>query len=81
MVGIAAVVAEVTLSGFISVYFERVLKGSPSQRNLTVWDRNVQVWWSHGSLSASIIEDYKYHQFSKLLTWCVWTIRRASCNL
>jgi hypothetical protein len=42
LVGIAAVVAEVTLSGFISVYFERVLKGTPAQRSLTVWDRNVQ---------------------------------------
>jgi hypothetical protein len=42
LVGIAAVVAEVTLSGFISVYFERVLKGTPTQRSLTVWDRNVQ---------------------------------------
>lgn len=43
LVGVGAVCVEVTLSGFISVYFEKVLKGSSAQKTLTVWDRNVQL--------------------------------------
>ena len=39
LIGAAAVLLEVTLSGFVSVYFEKVLKGS----ELSVWDRNLQL--------------------------------------
>lgn len=39
LVGVAAVLLEVTLSGFVSVYFEKVLKGT----SLTLWDRNAQL--------------------------------------
>lgn len=38
-VGVGAVLLEITMSGFVSVYFEKVLKNSP----LTVWDRNFQL--------------------------------------
>lgn len=37
--GVLAVLVEVFLSGFVSVYFEKVLKTS----SLTVWDRNFQL--------------------------------------
>ncbi|KNC86150.1 hypothetical protein SARC_01676, partial [Sphaeroforma arctica JP610] len=43
MIGITAVMGEVLLSGFISVYFEKVLKKTTSAVLLTVWDRNVQL--------------------------------------
>ena len=38
-VGFGAVLAEVVLSGFASIYFERVLKST----SLSVWERNVQL--------------------------------------
>mmetsp|Transcript_456 Transcript_456/g.494 ORF Transcript_456/g.494 Transcript_456/m.494 type:complete len:335 (+) Transcript_456:466-1470(+) len=41
LIGLGAVLLEVTLSGFASVYFERVLKSK--QENLSVWDRNIQL--------------------------------------
>ena len=37
----AAVVLEVTLSGFASIYFEKVVK--TSQEQLSIWDRNFQL--------------------------------------
>eukprot|EP01134_Creolimax_fragrantissima_P001648 CFRG1648T1 len=43
MIGIMAVLGEVILSGFISVYFEKVLKKTTTSVLLTVWDRNVQL--------------------------------------
>jgi Nucleotide-sugar transporter len=45
--GVAAVVTEVTLSGFASIYFEKVIKTDPMQ--LSIWERNFQlalVRWS-----------------------------------
>jgi len=39
--GLLAVLTEVTLSGLISVYFEKVLKDD--QKTLSVWDRNIQL--------------------------------------
>ena len=41
LLGLAAVLVEVTLSGFASVYFEKVVKASDD--NMTVWDRNFQL--------------------------------------
>eukprot|EP00124_Ichthyophonus_hoferi_P002567 Ihof_evm6s179 gene=Ihof_evmTU6s179 len=44
LVGIAAVVSEVVLSGFVSVYFEKVLKAKINMEiTPTVWDRNIQL--------------------------------------
>ena len=40
-VGIAAVLIEVTLSGFASIYFEKVIKLDPLP--LTIWERNFQL--------------------------------------
>jgi len=39
--GTAAVLIEVTLSGFASIYFERVIKTDPEQ--LGIWERNYQL--------------------------------------
>jgi hypothetical protein len=39
--GVAAVVTEVTLSGFASIYFEKVIKTDPMQ--LSIWERNFQL--------------------------------------
>lgn len=41
ILGLAAVLLEVTLSGFASIYFEKVIKASDEK--LTVWDRNFQL--------------------------------------
>lgn len=40
-VGVAAVLIEVTLSGFASIYFEKVIKTDPLQ--LSIWERNFQL--------------------------------------
>ena len=39
--GTVAVLAEVTLSGFASIYFEKVIKIDPEQ--MTIWERNFQL--------------------------------------
>jgi len=41
MIGTAAVLIEVTLSGFASIYFEKVIKTDPEQ--LGIWERNFQL--------------------------------------
>mmetsp|Transcript_30716 Transcript_30716/g.45161 ORF Transcript_30716/g.45161 Transcript_30716/m.45161 type:complete len:378 (-) Transcript_30716:643-1776(-) len=41
MLGTAAVLIEVTLSGFASIYFEKVIKTDPEQ--LGIWERNYQL--------------------------------------
>jgi solute carrier family 35 (UDP-sugar transporter), member A1/2/3 len=40
-IGTAAVLIEVTLSGFASIYFEKVIKSDPLK--LTIWERNFQL--------------------------------------
>mmetsp|Transcript_19124 Transcript_19124/g.46187 ORF Transcript_19124/g.46187 Transcript_19124/m.46187 type:complete len:497 (-) Transcript_19124:196-1686(-) len=40
-IGVTAVVIEVTLSGFASIYFEKVIKTDPQQ--LGIWERNFQL--------------------------------------
>eukprot|EP00485_Elphidium_margaritaceum_P001898 CAMPEP_0202697846 /NCGR_PEP_ID=MMETSP1385-20130828/11144_1 /ASSEMBLY_ACC=CAM_ASM_000861 /TAXON_ID=933848 /ORGANISM="Elphidium margaritaceum" /LENGTH=383 /DNA_ID=CAMNT_0049354401 /DNA_START=102 /DNA_END=1253 /DNA_ORIENTATION=- len=41
LVGLLAVMTEVTLSGLISVYYQKVLQDD--KRNLSAWDRNIQL--------------------------------------
>jgi Nucleotide-sugar transporter len=41
VIGVSAVIIEVTLSGFASIYFEKVVKTDPLQ--LTIWERNFQL--------------------------------------
>jgi UDP-sugar transporter A1/2/3 len=41
IIGTAAVLIEVTLSGFASIYFEKVIKTDPLQLN--IWERNFQL--------------------------------------
>lgn len=41
LIGIAAVLIEVTLSGFASIYFEKVIKTDAEQLN--IWERNFQL--------------------------------------
>ncbi len=43
MLGVSAVIAEVTLSGFASIYFERVIKTDVLGQKLNIWDRNFQL--------------------------------------
>lgn len=42
LLGSAAVLTEVTLSGFASIYFEKVIK-TDTQQNLNIWERNFQL--------------------------------------
>mmetsp|Transcript_21605 Transcript_21605/g.26755 ORF Transcript_21605/g.26755 Transcript_21605/m.26755 type:complete len:392 (+) Transcript_21605:73-1248(+) len=45
VIGVTAVLTEVTLSGFASIYFERVIKSDPEK--MTIWERNFQLaLWS-----------------------------------
>lgn len=45
LLGVAAVLIEVTLSGFASIYFEKVIKIDPEK--MTIWERNFQLaLWS-----------------------------------
>ena len=41
VLGITAVLTEVTLSGFASIYFEKVIKNDPEKLN--IWERNFQL--------------------------------------
>lgn len=41
VVGVGAVIIEVTLSGFASIYFEKVIKTDPTKLN--IWERNFQL--------------------------------------
>lgn len=41
LLGVAAVATEVTLSGFASIYFEKVIKTDPIP--MTIWERNFQL--------------------------------------
>lgn len=43
ILGLLAVLAVVTLSGFAGIYFEKVLKSAGSFVQLSVWDRNIQL--------------------------------------
>jgi len=46
LIGCGAVILEVSLSGLVTVYFEKVLKSKKT--NLSVWDRNVQLSFYSG---------------------------------
>jgi len=50
ILGTAAVMIEVTLSGFASIYFEKVIKTDPEQ--LGIWERNYQL--AFGSIPVYI---------------------------
>jgi len=43
ILGTLAVLTEVTLSGFASIYFEKVVKTDPEGQNLNIWERNFQL--------------------------------------
>ena len=51
LLGTAAVLIEVTLSGFASIYFEKVIKTDPEQ--LGIWERNYQL--AFGSIPIYIM--------------------------
>ena len=53
--GTAAVIIEVTLSGFASIYFEKVIKLDPLE--LTIWERNFQL----ALVSTSFPSDITLH--------------------
>uniref|UniRef100_A0A7S3V424 Uncharacterized protein n=1 Tax=Chaetoceros debilis TaxID=122233 RepID=A0A7S3V424_9STRA len=52
VLGVASVLAEVTLSGFASIYFEKVIKTDMTNKNLNIWERNIQL--ALGSLPVYI---------------------------
>ncbi|KAI9836714.1 MAG: hypothetical protein M1838_004994 [Thelocarpon superellum] len=74
-IGLAAVIAACTVSGLAGVYFEKVLKDTPS----SLWIRNVQL--SFYSLFPAFIvgvivkdgEEIATHGFFKGYNWVVWT--------
>lgn len=51
LLGTLAVLIEVTLSGFASIYFEKVIKTDPLQ--LSIWERNFQL--AFGSLPVYVV--------------------------
>lgn len=51
--GSLAVLTEVTLSGFASIYFEKVIKADEGQSALTIWERNFQL--ALGSLPVYLL--------------------------
>jgi len=56
MLGTLAVLLEVTLSGFASIYFEKVVKNDPEKMN--IWERNFQLaLWSFPIYIAFILHD------------------------
>eukprot|EP00566_Odontella_aurita_P020292 CAMPEP_0113525240 /NCGR_PEP_ID=MMETSP0015_2-20120614/48_1 /TAXON_ID=2838 /ORGANISM="Odontella" /LENGTH=367 /DNA_ID=CAMNT_0000423377 /DNA_START=304 /DNA_END=1407 /DNA_ORIENTATION=+ /assembly_acc=CAM_ASM_000160 len=56
MLGTIAVLIEVTLSGFASIYFEKVVKNDPEK--MSIWERNFQLaMWSFPIYIAFIISD------------------------
>jgi solute carrier family 35 (UDP-sugar transporter), member A1/2/3 len=76
-IGLTAVLVAATVSGLNGVYFEKVLKDSPTP--VSVWTRNIQmsfyslfpalfvgVWWKDGS-------DIAVHGFFDGYNWVVWT--------
>lgn len=76
-VGITAVLVAASVSGLTGVYFEKLLKQSPSQTS--VWIRNVQL--SLYSLVAALLggvmwqdgEGIQEHGFFEGYNWIVWT--------
>lgn len=75
-IGLGAVLIATGLSGFTGVFFEKVLKESPTQSS--VWTRNIQL--SFYSLFPSLIVGVMYkdgadilkHGFFDGYTWVVW---------
>jgi UDP-sugar transporter A1/2/3 len=43
LLGSCAVLTEVILSGFASIYFEKVIKADEGQNKLSIWERNLQL--------------------------------------
>ncbi|KAJ8604527.1 hypothetical protein CTAYLR_000954 [Chrysophaeum taylorii] len=79
VLGVVAVLIEVTLSGFASIYFEKVVKAADEQ--LTVWDRNYQLAMHSIILYASysffqrnlVLSEAKYH-FLHDFSGVAWTL-------
>jgi len=53
LLGVVAVITEVTASGFASIYFEKVIKNS--QDNLNIWERNLQLAFTSTPIYLSFI--------------------------
>jgi solute carrier family 35 (UDP-sugar transporter), member A1/2/3 len=77
-IGVCAVLVAVIISGLTGVYFEKVLKDSPTPA--TVWTRNIQL--SFYSLFPSLIAGVIFkdgaeiakHGFFDGYNWIVWTV-------
>jgi UDP-sugar transporter A1/2/3 len=77
-IGLCAVLVAVIVSGLAGVYFEKVLKDSPTP--VTVWTRNIQL--SFYSLFPSLLVGVVFkdgaeiarHGFFDGYNWIVWTV-------
>lgn len=62
MLGLAASLGDVVLSGFVSIYFEKVLKSKTE--TYSVWDRNFQLsFWSILIYTPVMLYDNPTHPF------------------
>ena len=74
LIGVFAVCGEVLLSGFASIYFEKVLKSK--QEVYSVWDRNFQLaGWSILIYTPLMIYDNPTNPFND------WTVMAGVCAL
>ena len=77
-IGLSAVVVAAAVSGLTGVYFEKVLKDSPTP--VSVWTRNIQL--SFYSLFPSLLvgvifkdgDEIAQHGFFDGYNWVVWTV-------
>jgi len=67
MMGLFAVMTEVTLSGLISVYYQKVLQDD--KRNLSAWDRNIQL-----AIFSIILYFPTFHNDGYFAGWSIITL-------
>lgn len=66
----AASFGDVTLSGFVSIYFEKVLKSKTE--TFSVWDRNLQLaFWSICIYTPIVIYEHPYDPFKGWSRWAL----------
>jgi len=66
LLGLLAVITEVTLSGLISVYYQKVLQDD--KRNLSAWDRNIQL-----AIFSIILYFPTFHNDAYFAGWSIVT--------
>jgi UDP-sugar transporter A1/2/3 len=74
--GMAASLGDVILSGFVSIYFEKVLKSKAE--TYSVWDRNFQMAFWSAAVYLPIM--YYEHPHAPLRGWSWVTVGCAACG-